>query len=432
MTSDSRPLGAAHYPFVPGAVPLVVTASEGNYLITQDGRRILDAAGGAIVTNIGHGRPEIAEVAAAATSSVDYVVPPWATPARIALRDRLVSNWLPEGLDQVGFCSGGSEAADSAIRLAIAHHVCSGRPERRRVIGRWPSYHGVTLASLSAGGHLGRRNGYDGVLLDFPHVPWDDPEALEAMIIAQGPSTIAAFIAEPIIGAAGGVLAPPEGYFAEVAEICRRYGVLFIVDEVMSGFGRAGRNLAIEHWDVAPDIVYGGKGLGGGYAAVAGVYARAEVVAPLASAGHTFMFFTFGAQSAHCAVADRVLQVLEDENLVERSAKLGTVLTARLEEALGDHPPGSAVRGGLGLWAGIELVAEREPHTWYPEGTAFAAKVSAHALTRVVWGFPSGSGDPVRVAIRLGPPFTNTEDEIDRIVGTLRSSLYAAAAQASG
>jgi adenosylmethionine-8-amino-7-oxononanoate aminotransferase len=428
MTSDQLPLGAAHYPFIPGAAPLVVTSTQGNHLITQDGRRILDAAGGAIVTNIGHGRPEIAEVAAASVGTVDYVIPPWGTPARIALRDRLVSNWLPAGLTQVGFCSGGSEAADSAIRLAIAHHVCAGRPEKRRIIGRWPSYHGVTVASLSAGGHLGRRTGYDGILLDFPHVPWDDAEALEAMIMAQGPGTIAAFIAEPVIGAAGGVLAPPDDYFAEVAEICRRYDVLLIIDEVMSGFGRAGRNFAIEHWDVTPDILYGGKGLGGGYAAIAGVYATEATVAPLAAAGHNFMFFTFGAQSAHCAVAERVLRIMEDENLVERSAKLGAVLKARLDDALGDHPLVSSVRGGLGLWAGIELVAQREPHTWFPPAAGFAAKVSAQALTRDVWVYPSGSGDPVQDAIMVGPPFTITEGEIDLIVATLRDSIDAAAA----
>lgn len=427
--SSELPLGAAHYPFIPGAAPLVVTATEGNELVTEDGRRILDAAGGAIVTNIGHGRPEIAEVAAASVGEVDYVVPPWGTPARVALRDRLVRNWLPTGLTRVGFCSGGSESADSAIRLAIAHHVCSGRPERRRVIGRWPSYHGVTIASLSAGGHLGRRRGYDGVLLDFPHVPWDDPDALEAMIIAQGPDTIAAFVAEPIIGAAGGVLYPPEGYFPEVAEICRRYGVLLIVDEVMSGFGRAGRNFAIDHWDVVPDILYGGKGLGGGYAAVSGVFATEEVVAPLASTGHTFMFFTFGAQSTHCAVAERVLRIMEDEHLVERSAKLGTVLKSRLDEALADHPHVAEVRGGLGLWAGVELVERRDPHTWYPAGAGFAAAVSAQAMSRDVWIYPSGSGDPIQDAIMIGPPFTITEAEIDRIVATLRDSIDAAATQ---
>jgi adenosylmethionine-8-amino-7-oxononanoate aminotransferase len=427
MSTENLPLGVGHYSFIPGGSPLEIVRTEGNYLLTADGRRILDAAGGAIVTNIGHGRAEVAEVAKASLVEVDYVLPPWATPARVSLRDRLVRSWLPAGLTQVGFCSGGSEAADSAIRLAHAYHVCSGQPGRWKILGRWPSYHGVTVASLSAGGHLARRTGYDALLLDFPHVPWDDPDALEAMILAQGPETVAAFVAEPVIGAAGGVLVPDEDYFPRVAEICRNYGVLFMVDEVMSGFGRTGRNFGIQHWDVTPDIMYGGKGLGGGYAAIAGVFATEAVTAALGRSGHSFMFFTFGAQSAHCAVADKVLQILEDENLVERSAKLGALLRSRLEDAFGDHPHVADVRG-IGLWAALELVERREPHTWFAKSAGFAGRVSAEALSRDVWVYPAGSGDPVQDAVMVGPPFTITEGELDRVVECLRESIDAASA----
>jgi adenosylmethionine-8-amino-7-oxononanoate aminotransferase len=427
MSSENLPLGVGHYSFIPGGEPLEVVRTEGNHLLTADGRRILDAAGGAIVSNIGHGRAEVAEVAKTSLAEVDYVLPPWATPARVALRDRLVRSWLPGGLTQVGFCAGGSEAADSAIRLAHAYHANSGRPERWKVIGRWPSYHGVTLASLSAGGHLSRRSGYDALLLDFPHVPWDDPDALEAMIEAQGPETVAAFIAEPVIGAAGGVLVPTDDYFPRVAEICRHYGVLLVIDEVMSGFGRTGRNFGIQQWGVTPDIMYGGKGLGGGYAAIAGVYATESVTEPLGRAGHAFMFFTFGAHSAHCAVADKVLQIMEDEDLVERSAKMGSVLRARLEDAFGDHPHVADVRG-IGLWAALELVAQREPHTWFPKSVGFGQRVSAEALRRDVWVYPAGSGDPIQDAVMIGPPFTITEAEIDAIVTCLRESIDAAAA----
>lgn len=427
MSTENLPLGVGHYSFIPGGAPLEVVRTEGNYLLTPDGRRIFDAAGGAIVTNIGHGRAEVAEVAKSSLAEVDYVLPPWPTPARVALRDRLVSSWLPTGLTRVGFCAGGSEAADSAIRLAHAHHVASGRPGRWKVIGRWPSYHGVTVASLAAGGHLGRRAGYDKLLLDFPHVPWDDPDALEAMIVAQGPETVAAFVAEPVIGAAGGVLVPSDDYFPRVAEICRNYGVLLVIDEVMSGFGRTGKNFGIQHWDVTPDIMYGGKGLGGGYAAIAGVFATEDVIEPLARTGHTFMFFTFGAHSAHCAVADKVLQIMEDEELVERAAKTGLVLRARLEEAFGDHPHVADVRG-IGLWAALELVAERQPHTWFPKGVGFGQRVSAEALQRDVWIYPAGSGDPIQDAVMVGPPFTITEAEIDTLVSCLRASIDAAAA----
>ncbi len=428
MSSD-LPLGIDHLPFIPGPRPLLIERAEGAYLHGSDGRRILDAAGGAIVGNIGYGRADVAEVARRAAAETGYVVPVWATPERVALRDRLVANWLPAGLTQVGICAGGSESSDTAIRLAVAHHLCRGQGSKTRIIGRWPSYHGATIAALSASGHQGRRAGYDGIILDFPHVPWDDPDALDAMIEAQGAHTIAAFIAEPVIGAAGAVLIPPDDYFERAAEICRRHDVLLIVDEVMSGFGRAGTRFGIDRWGVTPDIMYGGKGMGGGYVAVGGVYATAAVVAPLAEAGHNFMYFTFGAQSSACAIADKVLQIIEDEGLVERSAKLGEVLKTRLEDAFADHPNVAAVRC-IGLWAGLELVASRDTGQRFAREVAFNTKVVGQALERDVWVYPAGSGDPVQDAVMVGPPLIVTEDEIDRIVDTLRLSIDAAAAAA--
>ena len=271
------------------------------------------------------------------------------------------------------------------------------------------------------------------MLLDFPHVAWDDPEALEAMIIAQGPATIAAFIAEPIIGAAGGVLYPPDGYFPEVAEICRRYGVLLIIDEVMSGFGRAGRNFAIDHWGVTPDIMYGGKGLGGGYAAMAGVFATEAVVGPSPRPATRSCSSRSAPSPRTARWPSGCCAIMEDENLVERSAKLGTVLKSRLDEALDDHPHVSAVRGGLGLWAGVELVRApraRTPGTRPRRGSP--PRCRPQAMSRDVWIYPSGSGDPVQDAMMIGPPFTITEEEIDRIVATLRDSIDAAAAAQLG
>lgn len=417
---------AAEYNFVPGPATPHVVATEGCELVLADGQRILDAGGGAIVTNIGHGRPEIAEVAARTTSTIDYVIPPWTTPARQALVERLVRSWLPPGLDRVALMSGGSESVESAIRLAHSFHVCNGEPDRYKVIGRWPSYHGVGLAGLSAGGHRARRAGYERLLLDFPHVTWDDPDALEAMIEAQGPETIAAFIAEPVIGAAGGALVPPPDYFARVAEICRRYGVLFIADEVMTGFGRTGRNFGIDHWNVVPDLLVGGKGLSGGYAPMGGLYASSKLTQTLADKGQGFMFFTFGAHSSACAISDRVLQIMQDEHLVERCATVGDDLQQRLRDRFADHPHVAEVRG-LGLMIGLELVAEREPHRWFPPGAQFGAAVVREALARGVWVYPAGSGDPIQDAVLLGPPFTITDGELDRLVDVLAAAIDAAA-----
>jgi adenosylmethionine-8-amino-7-oxononanoate aminotransferase len=431
MTTEAEALrGLADINFVPGPVPPMVVGAEGRHLVMADGRRVLDAGGGAIVTNIGHGRAEIAEVAARSLRTLDYVIPPWATPERVALRNRLVDAWLPDGLSRVAFVSGGSESTDSAIRLARAHQVSAGRPDRWKVIGRWPSYHGVTVTALAAGGHAARRAGYEPILADFPHVPWDDVDALEAMIEAQGADTVAAFIAEPIIGSAGGALVPPDDYFPRVAEVCRRNDVVLIIDEVMTGYGRTGRNFGIEHWGVTPDILVGGKGLSGGYAPMGGLFATEAIVAPLAEAEHAFMFFTFGAQSSACAISDKVLELMEQEDLVERCAKVGALLKDRLHATFDDHPHVAEVRG-MGLMLGLELVAEREPHRWFPAGARFAQKVVAEALARDVWVYPAGAGDPVQDALLLGPAFTITEDEIDQTVTVLQQAIDAAAASIS-
>ncbi|MDY7104452.1 MAG: aminotransferase class III-fold pyridoxal phosphate-dependent enzyme [Actinomycetota bacterium] len=422
----TAPHGADRYSFLPGNVPLAVERTEGNHIVTADGRRILDAGGGAVVTNIGHGRREVAEAAAASLAGRDYVLPPWLTPERAALTDRVLDRWLPEGLSRATFVSGGSESTDSALRLARAHHVAAGRSSKWKVIGRWPSYHGMTLATLAAGGHRNRRRGYEPTLLPFAHVAWDDPAAVEAMILAEGPEQVAAFIAEPVIGAAGGALVAPDGYFGEVADICRRHDVLLIVDEVMCGFGRCGTRFAIEQWGVTPDVLVAGKGLSGGYAALGGVYATEAVVAPIAEADLPFMFFTYGAQSSACAAADVVLRILEDEDLVARAAKMGDLLVERLSSELADHDHVAAVRG-RGLMVGIELVAGRDPHRWYPAGARFTERVVAEALARDVWVYPAGGGDPIADALLLGPPFTITEAEIDQLATVVRASVDAAA-----
>ncbi|MFN0029464.1 MAG: aminotransferase class III-fold pyridoxal phosphate-dependent enzyme, partial [Acidimicrobiales bacterium] len=234
-------------------------------------------------------------------------------------------------------------------------------------------------------------------------------------------------IAEPVIGSAGGALVPPADYFPRVAEICRRYGVLFIADEVMTGFGRTGRNFGVDHWNVVPDLMVGGKGLAGGYAAMGGLYARSAVTQSLADKGQQFMFFTFGAQSAACAISDRVLEILEAEDLVARCARVGAALKAQLQDRFADHPHVAEVRG-LGLMLGLELVAEREPHRWFPPEAQFNNAVVREALARDLWVYPAGSGDPIQDAVMLGPSFTITDAECDRLVDTLAQAIDAAAA----
>ena len=430
--------------FVPrkGANPFVIASSEGSYLITPDGRRILDAAGGAIVMNIGHGRSEVADVAAQGLKELTYVVPTFATESRARLVERLTSKWLPPGLDRVTFTSGGSESVDAAIRLARVHHLTAGRPERWKIIGRELSYHGTTLSALAAGGHVQRSAAFRPLLLDFPKTPShycltcslgrttpdcreEAADKLEEVIQREGPDTVAAFIAEPVVGGAAGAVVPPGGYWPRVAEICRKYGVLLIADEVMTGFGRTGRKFGVDHWTVVPDIMVGGKGLAGGYAPMGGVYATEEVVAPLVERGEDLMFYTFSGHPSACAVADKVLEILEREDLVARAANMGEVLKTQLAR-LAQHPNVAEVRG-LGLLQAVELVQDKDTLERFPPSARFVHKVVVEGLRRGVFFYPAGSGVAQDV-IMLGPPFIITEDEIDMLAGVLEESIDAAVA----
>lgn len=423
--------------FVPHTVPFQVARAEGAYLYTPEGRPILDAAGGAIVGNIGYGREEVAEVAARTLREFGYVLPTWMTPQKARLVERLQQSWLPEGITRATFVSGGSESVDAAVRLARQHHVRAGRLERWKVIGTDLSYHGVTLSGLSVGHHAPRRVGLEPLLYNMPKAPapYSLEESLgrsettflqkaadyvEQAILEAGPETVAAFIAEPITGSAGGAIVPPAGYWKRVAEICRSYGVLLIADEVMTGFGRTGLPFGVEHEGVTPDIMVSGKGLSGGYAPAGGVYATEDVVAPLTAAQQDLMFYTFAALPMVCAVADKVLEIMERESLVERAATMGARLRERLK-SIEDHPNVAEVRG-RGLMLGVEFVKDKETLERFPKEDKFAAKVVAAGLERGVFFYPAGSG-PVHDAILIGPPFIITDEDIDLMVDTLRAAL---------
>ena len=416
---------------MPHSTPFAVASAEGAYLITPDGRRILDAAGGAIVANIGHGRREVAEVAAEAVARCTYVVPPFATEDRLKLVERLRRYWLPPSLTRVLFTSGGSESVEAALRLARQHHLCAGRTEKWKVIGTDLSYHGVSLGALSVANHAPRRAPFEPMLIPFPKTPapyvipgvesTEHPaDALERVILEEGPETVAAFICEPVVGSAGGALVPVEDFWPRAREICTKYDVLLIADEVMSGFGRTGKRFAVEHWNVEPDIIVGGKGLAGGYAPIGGLYASDAVVAPLVAEKQDLMFYTFSAHPASCAIADKVLEIMEREDLVARAQRMGDLLAERLAP-LGEHPNVAEVRG-LGLMRGIEFVKDKATMERFPAEARFAARVSAAGLRRGVFLYTSGSG-PVRDALLLGPPFTINGEDIDLLVDTLTAAL---------
>ena len=441
------PERARQYPFLPGlGAGLPVARTEGSFLVLADGRRILDAAGGAVVASIGHGRSEVAEVAARALAATTFVVPPFATEERVRLVEKLRARWLPPGITRCVFASGGSEAIDLAVRIARQHFVSKGEPARWKVIGRELSYHGTTLSGLDVGGHPRRRKGMEPWLHELPKAPPCYPlrcalcrgaggctlacaDALEEAIARAGPESVAAFIFEPVGGSTAGALPSAPGYLARVGEICRRHGILTIADEVMSGFGRTGARFAVDHDGFVPDLLVGGKGLAAGYAPIVGVFAREEVAAPIAARGDEVMFYTYAAHPAACAVADRVLEIVEREELVARCARMGEQLHARLAAALGRHPNVAELRG-RGLLQAVELVRDRATLEPFAASDRITATVVAAGLANGVFFYPAGAG-AAQDAIVLGPPFTVSEDELDLLVGALLKSIDGAVAHAA-
>lgn len=433
-----------------GAKSTIIERTEGVWLIAPGGRRILDAAGGAVVCNVGHGRREIADAYARDAAEATYLVPPFATESRVRLVERLRRSWLPPNLTRAAFTSGGSESMDTAIRLARLHHVAAGRPERWKVIGRQLSYHGTTLATLAIGGHEKRRAGFEPWLATLPKAPacycFRCPlgqtypacrnaggapacaEELERIIAAEGPETIAAFAAEPIGGSTAGAIEPVEEYWGAIAAICRRHGILLIADEVMTGFGRTGKRFAVEHWQVEPDILVGGKGLTGGYAPMGGLFASEEVVAPIAARGDELMFFTYGGHPGSCAAADAVLDVLERDGLVARAAEMGAKLKQQLLSRLREHPHVGEIRG-RGLLLGIELVKDRATLEPFPKSANLTAKIVAAGLSLGTFFYPGGC-DPARDVITLGPPFIVEEAHLAQIVDHLAKAIDSAVERA--
>ena len=303
---------------LPGVPPILITKAEGVYLEDVSGMRIIDATGGPMVVNIGYGRKEVAAAAAKVCGEVSYVLPVFASEARIELVKRIKKR-LPPALSEVYFCSGGSEANEAAIKLARQYQVLAGRPSKFKIISRKLSYHGMTFLALSVSDVKSRQRDFTPMLWNTPHIepcycyrcPFDlaYPEcdikcsrALEQKVLEEGPETIAAFIAEPIVASAGGALLPPSEYFPIIRETCDKYGIVFIMDEIVTGFGRTGTNMAMDHFGVVPDIATFAKGVSSGYAPLAGMAVKTEIADLFKSKKAEFQhLYTFSAHPIACA-----------------------------------------------------------------------------------------------------------------------------------
>jgi adenosylmethionine-8-amino-7-oxononanoate aminotransferase len=426
------------------ADPPVAVEAHDSTIRDAEGREYLDAAGGAIVVNVGHGRTSIADAMAEQARRLAYAHGSAFTTEPLEAYTREVGPLLPVEDPAIYPVSGGSEAVESALKLARAYHLARGEPDRQVVFARWGSYHGNTLGALDLSGRKPLRRPYEGWLGRFRHVsaayPYraDDPSAnalgttdelvaeLDRAFEAAGPRTVAAFVAEPIVGATLAAVVPPDGYWTAIADVCRRHGALLIADEVMTGFGRTGRWFALDHWGVQADILVAAKGASSGYWPFGFMAASGEVFRTVTSASAFIHGFTHSHSPVGAAVAREVLRILQSESLVESSATKGERLLGLLGAALADHPAVGEIRG-RGLLVGIELVADRESRAPFPRASHVAESVVQAARERgvlVYWGTGNANGVDGDT-ILLGPPFVITDPELERIAAVLAEAIGA-------
>lgn len=426
--------------------PPVAVRAEGSTIWDSEGREYLDAAGGAIVVNVGHGRREIAAAMADQAGRLAYAHGSAFTTEPLESYAAAVGRHLPLDGAAIYPVSGGSEAVETALKLARAYHIARGEPDRWIVYARWGSYHGNTLGALDLSGRKPLRRPYEGWLGRFRHVsaayPYRAGEPgsnalgtadelaaeLDETLRAAGPGTVAAFVAEPIVGATLAAVVPPDDYWPKIAEVCRRHGVLLIADEVMTGFGRTGRWFGVDHWGVKPDLLVAAKGATSGYWPFGFVAASDEVHGAVTGGPGFVHGFTYSHGPVAAAVANEVLRILEAEDLVQASATKGERLKTLLTQALGDNPAVGEIRG-RGLLVGLELVADRETRSPYPRASRLTEAVVRAARDRGVLVY-SGTGNADGTngdTILLGPPFVVTDDELARIVEVLAEVIPAAA-----
>jgi adenosylmethionine-8-amino-7-oxononanoate aminotransferase len=423
----------------------VIARGEGAYLYDVKGKRYLDACGGAVVSSLGHNVPEVVNAIKAQLDQVEFAHTSQFTNTPQEELAELLADLAPGGLNHAYFVSGGSEAVESAIKMARAYWVQMGRPEKWMVIGREQSYHGNTLGALAAGGNRWRRALYEPMLYQRPRVapcycyrcPFDKTpdhcaiecaDDLERAILEVGAEKVSAFIVEPVVGATAGAVVPHEGYFRRIREICDRYDVLLIADEVMTGLGRTGKWFAMRHWGVVPDIMCLAKGLAAGYVPIGATLVHDRIVDTFHNRrnvfqhGHTYMGHPLAA-----AAGVAVIRYIQQHKLVDRSAKLGEELIQRLREALHEHPHVGDIRG-RGLFVGIEFVEDRGTKAPFEPELGFHRLLGEIAFGNGLIVYPMGGtidgrrGDHVLIA----PPFVITKPQIARLVDLLVKSINAA------
>jgi adenosylmethionine-8-amino-7-oxononanoate aminotransferase len=421
------------------------------HITDATGKVYLDACGGAAVSCLGHGHPEVRAAMHAQIDQLAYAHTSFFT-SQVAeeLADCLVQG-APQGLDQVYIVSGGSEAVESALKMARQYFVEIGEPQRTHFIARRQSYHGNTLGALAVGGNEWRRAPFAPLLAPATHVapcyPYREMQAnetpvqyglrlaaeLETAIIAQGVDKVIAFVAETVGGATAGVLTPVPGYFQAVRAVCDKYGVLLILDEVMCGMGRTGSLYACEQDGIVPDLITIAKGLGGGYQPIGAVLAHKRIVQAMSRGSGFFQHgHTYLGHPVACAAALAVQRVIQRDGLLLKVKRDGDLLHKLLIDTLGDHPAVGDIRG-RGLFWGIELVADRASKTPFEARHKLHARVKREAMARGLMVYPMGGTVDGKVGdhILLAPPYIASRDDLHQIATLISHAVQAAVSSLS-
>jgi adenosylmethionine-8-amino-7-oxononanoate aminotransferase len=409
----------------------ILVEGKGCIVKDIDGNEFIDALAGLWLVNVGHGRTEIGEAMARQMSTLAYASSTQATTIPAIQLATHLAEITPGDMGTAFFCSGGSEAVESAIKIARQYHYHNGEPKRLKIIGRRGSYHGATYAAMSVSGTRPSSEPYHspfmhGVLhasppycyrcdfrQQFPACDLLCADQIEQMIQYENPQTVAAVIAEPI-SASNGIVVPPEGYWTRVREICDRHGVLLITDEVINGFGRTGKMFASEHWNLVGDIMTMAKGLSSGYAPIGAVMCRPHVVEAFEGDNKLSHLLTYGGHAAACAAALANIAIIENEGLVENSAKMGAHLLEGLN-TLQNHPTLGDVRG-LGLIAGVELVKDKATKEKFAESSDEIKYLNQGLRDR-------GMLTRANHVISLSPPLCITKELVEKIVSIIDDAV---------
>lgn len=422
--------------------------AEGCHIFTADGRKILDACGGAAVVSIGHGVSSVADAIAEQARSLAYIhSSQFTTRASAKLACRLLAlpppnfRESPDGPGRVLFTSGGSEATETALKLCRQFFLERGEPSRAKFISRAQSYHGATLGALALSGNVKRRTPFAPLLpeshhiapcycyrcplnLQYPSCGVACADELDKKIRELGSANVAAFFLEPISGATLGAVAPPPEYLPRIAEICRRHNILLVADEVMTGMGRTGANFAVDHWKVQPDIILVGKGIASGYAPLGAVIVSGKIASAIQRGSGSFLHgFTYSAHPVSAAAGLAVLDYIAEKNLFARVAPAGLELLRALDP-LRDLPIVGDIRGS-GLLLGVEFVRDKKSREPFDPAVNIASRISDAALRRDVLTYPiQGCADGLRGDhLLLAPPFTISSAEIRELADALRASI---------